>query len=416
MDVKQVYSIVNESAKEWLGKPIGEDESHNPIYLKVNEDLSNIVDIGNAVFGQVGVDRYVKKLIDQIGKVVFDNRPYTKNVPEIYRDSFEFGCIVEKIRCELPEATENESWELTDNTSYDPNVFVAPKVSAKFFKSKVTFEIPISITERQVKSAFQNAGQLSGFVAMLYNAVDKAMKIRMDGLVMKTIGNLACATMLDETTAGLDQDGGSSVKAINLLWEYNENYRNGEDAPYLTVDDALVDREFLRYACYRMKQMKTRLSGISTLYNCGKKVTQTSGEQLHTVLHTDFVSGAECYMKADIFHEGYLPIPDATVVPYWQASGEGTNFDTTSVVSYKIKTVDSDGDESTANVTINGLIGIMFDHEACGVANTDNRVTSNYNPKAEFTNSWFKADASYFNDLDYNCVIFYIDDTDHTNA
>ena len=54
--------------------------------------------------------------------------------------------ILEKISADLPEATENESWNLQNGVSYDQDVFYQPKITAKFFNSKVTFEVPVSFT------------------------------------------------------------------------------------------------------------------------------------------------------------------------------------------------------------------------------------------------------------------------------
>ena len=150
MKVAQIYDIVNTITKEVLGET-----------AVVNEDLSNIVDVGTQVFDANATDAYVRKLMNQVGKIVFVNRAYSGVVPSVLMDGWEYGSVVEKVRGELPEATENESWELTNGTSYDPNVFYQPTVTVKFYNSKTTFEVPVSITEKQVKQSFQNAEQLN---------------------------------------------------------------------------------------------------------------------------------------------------------------------------------------------------------------------------------------------------------------
>ena len=57
-------------------------------------------------------------------------------------------------------------------------------------------------------------------------------------------------------------------------------------------------------------------------------------------------------------------------------------------------------------VELSNIVAVMFDHDALGVSNLDRRVTSNWNPKGEFTNNWYKFDAGYFNDFNENGVIF----------
>ena len=72
----------------------------------VAEDLSNIVDAGNTVidyFKDNGDktddwDNYIGKIIDQIGKVIFVDRTYTSQAPNILHDSWEYGSIMMKLR------------------------------------------------------------------------------------------------------------------------------------------------------------------------------------------------------------------------------------------------------------------------------------------------------------------------------
>ena len=139
MEVKQIYALMNNVTTEILGKSD-----------LVKEDLSNVVEVGTEIFGATEVDGYVKSLVNHIGKVIFVNRPYTGNIPSLIMDSWEFGSVLEKISCDLPEATVNRTWELINGKSYDPNVFYKPSVSVKFYNSKTTFEIPLSFTEMQI--------------------------------------------------------------------------------------------------------------------------------------------------------------------------------------------------------------------------------------------------------------------------
>ena len=209
MEVKQIYEIMNSVTSEILGDS-----------ALVQEDLSNIVDVGTAIFNASAVDNYVRSLVNHIGKVIFVNRPYSGNVPSVLMDGWEYGSVLEKITAELPDATENESWELTDGQSYDPNIFYKPTVSAKFFNKRVTFEIPMSFTERQVKESFSNAVQLNGFLSMLYNAVDKSMTVKVDALVMRTINNMIGETINAEYGESA-LSSKSTVKAVNLLYLYS---------------------------------------------------------------------------------------------------------------------------------------------------------------------------------------------------
>lgn len=384
MDVKQVYALVNSATGEILGES-----------AVLNEDLSNVVDIGTQVFNANALDKYVKALVNHIGRVIFVNRAYRGGAPSVLMDGWEFGSVLEKVQAEMPDASENESLELENGTSYDPNIFYQPKVSAKFFNKRVTFEIPMSFTEMQVKQSFSNATQLNGFISMLFNNVDKAMTVKIDALIMRTINNMIGETLHSEYSAG-NYTAGSGVRAVNLLYLYNQRYPDKN----LTAANAPTDPDFIRFAAYNMGLYVDRLSKMSTLFNVGGKERFTPDDLLHVVLLSDFASAANIYLQSDTFHEQFTALPNAETVPYWQ--GSGTDYAFNSVSSINIKTASND------TIEANGILGVMFDRDALGVSNLDRRVTTNYNAKAEFFTNFYKFDAGYFNDLNENFVVFFV--------
>lgn len=384
MEVKQIFTLVNEITGEITGKTD-----------LVKEDLSNTVDVGKELFTASDVDNYVKSLVNRIGKTIFVNRKYSGKVPSVVMDSWEFGSVLQKINADLPQATENESWELVNGTSYDPNIFYKPTVSAKFFNSKVTFEIPLSFTEKQVKESFNTASELNAFISMLYNAVEKSMTVKIDSLVMRTINNMIANTFDGDATG---------VRAVNLLKAYN-TAMGLSGANVLTADKAITNKDFLRYASMQIALYADRLGTMSTLFNAGGKERFTPKDMLHIVLLSDFAEGAKIYLESDTFNKELVKLPTAETVPYWQGSGKSYSFADVSKINVQIAKGSTKKD-----VTVSGILGVMFDRDALGVCNLDRRVTTNYNPKAEFFSNWYKFDAGYFNDLNENFVLFYVAD------
>lgn len=384
MEVKQIYTLVNDITSEITGKTD-----------IVKEDLSNTIDVGTELFSASDVDNYVKSLVNRIGKTIFVNRKYSGKVPSVVMDAWEFGSVLQKISADIPQATENESWELENNTSYDPNIFYKPTVSAKFFNSKVTFEVPLSFTEKQVKESFNSASELNAFISMLYNAVEKSMTVKIDSLVMRTINNMIAHTY-DEDSSG--------VRAVNLLTAYNAAMGlSGTDV--LSADKAITNKDFLRYASMQIALYADRLGTMSTLFNGGSKERFTPKDMLHIVLLSDFAEGAKIYLESDTFNKELVKLPTAETVPYWQGSGKSYTFADVSKINVQIARGNTKKD-----VTLSGILGVMFDRDALGVCNLDRRVTTNYNPKAEFFSNWYKFDAGYFNDLNENFVLFYVAD------
>lgn len=378
MEVKQIYSLMNDVTKEVLGK---ED--------LLQEDLSNIVDVGTEIFNTTQVDNYVRTLMDKVGKVIFVNRPYAGSAPSVFMDAWDFGSVVQKINTELPEAKENKSWELEDGQEYSPDIFYKPTVSNKFFNNKMTFEIDMSFTDRQVKGSFNSATEINSFLSMLFGAVEKSFTIKLDALIMRTINN-----MIAETIEADDEN----IKAVNLLKLYNEKFVENT----LTVKECLTNKEFMRFASMQMSLYTDRLKRMSTLFNVGKKDRFTPADKLHIIMLSEFKASADTYLQSELFHNEFTKLPTAETVPYWQGSGVKFDFDTTSKI--KIKT------SSGKDVEQSGVLAVMFDHDALGVSNLERRVTSHFNPKAEFYNNFFKMECGAFNDLNENFVVFFVSD------
>lgn len=387
MEMSQIYTITNNVVKEVLGES-----------AVVSEDLSDVVDIGTSIFNANAFDAYVKTLINHIGKVIFVNRPYSGAAPSVLMDGWEYGSILEKISSEMPVAVENPTWNLIDGKSYDPNVFNQPKAEAKFFNKRTTFEIDRSITERQVKQSFSSPTQLNAFISMLFNETEKALTVRTESLIMRTINNMVLETIKSAYTGAITAS--SQVNAVNLLYLYNQRFTKT-----LTAAEAITDPEFIRFAAFQMGLVSDRMTRMSTLFNIGGKQRFTPKDLQHVVMLSEFARAADVYLQSDTYHDNFTQLLKAEYVPFWQGSGVDYGFTSTSQIS---GIPASDGTaESPTNIVLSGVLGVIFDRDALGVANFDRRVTTQYNAKAEFTNYFYKQDAGYFNDTNENFVVFF---------
>ena len=368
----------------------------------VNEDLSNIVDIGKEIagtdtFGADNFDSFTRDLIDQVGKIMFVDRTYTSQAPNILKDGWEYGSILEKVRCELPDAQDNATWDLfnypvSGGAAYpDPFELSKPDVKAKFFNSKTTYEVPITLTVEQVKEAFQSASQMSSFIAMIENRIAMKMTLCNDALIMATIDNL------------IGQKLHSGKNVINLITLYNAAKPAG--ASNVTAATALQDKEFLRFASKTIGMYKKYLAGASALYNEGDYVTFTPADRLKFVANTEFAKALDSYLYSDTYNEEFVKLGGYEEVAYWQGSGTSNGDRLTIDVS-----IDVEG--TATRVKNTGVVAVMFDDEAAAVCNQNYRVTSIYNPRGEYTNYFYKWDAMYMNDTLENAVVFTIADNE----
>ena len=386
MEVKQIASMLNEITKEVIGKE-----------GLVKEDLSNIVDIGSEIFNANAYDNYVRALVDRIGRTIFVNRAYNGKGKSILRENWEYGSVLQKVQCELPEAEETEDWKLVDRASYDPNIFYQPKISVKFFNTKTTFTIPMSFTEMQVKESLSSASELNGFISMIENMIDVSMTIKTEALIKRAVNNFIGETIYDEYTGG-SYSASSGVRAINLLYLYN-NSVNAGGTP-LTKAKALYDKDFLKFASQVIRLTIGRLTDMSVIYNVGGKPRHTPRELMHVWMLSNFVSAIDMYLESDTFHNELVALPQFEEVNYFQ--GQGTDYSFGNASKIHVKTA------SGHDVEIDGILGVVFDHDAIAVCHENKRVRDNYNPRAEFYTKFTKWDAEYLNDLNENGIVFFI--------
>lgn len=414
MKVNQIAETLNKVTKEVTGLDV--------IFA---EDLSDIVDSGKQVlnfFDNQGnltenYDNYMGKLIDQIGKIVFVDRTYTSTAPNILKDSWEYGSILMKVRAELMDAKKNSTWQLgeiadgtgltNDKDEYnnpivpsrlDPFVLSKPNVNAKFYNKKVTYEVPISLAREQLKEAFRSASDMSRFFSMIENRISMKRTLCNDALIMATIRNLIGNKVING-------------KGVNLLNEYNKTLK--DQTKTITADQFWTNPDAIRFANKTIALYKKYLREASTLYNDSDYVTFTPESRLKAVFLSEYVKDAEVYLYSDTFHNEFDKLNGYEEVGYWQGTGTTPNdlASRATIMGTFIKPNDK-----TFTGGADGIIAVLFDEEAAAVCCENDRVTSIYNPRAEYTNYFYKWDANYMNDLEENVVVFYVSDYTYEGA
>lgn len=382
MKVEQIYPLVNQAVAESIGKAD-----------LLQQDLSNLVDVGNEIFDANAVDHFTKKLINHIGKVVFVNRKYAGRAPSIQMSGWEFGSILEKIDAGEPDAEANPHWQLTDGEVYEQNKFIAPKnVTAKFYNDRVTFQVPFSLAEDLLKQSFSNVEQMNAFVSMLYTKIENQFTLSLDALTMDTVNNFAAAVYA----------GTNKAQAVNLL----DSYKKVKPDTTTTAATALYDPEFIRHAAYMFKVMSHRMTNMTTIFNAGGRRRFTPTDLQKIIMLDVFADAADIYLQSDTFHDEFTRLPNADKVSFWQGTGKAFDWDDVTAINVKVKGTGGSAQE----VAVTGVLGVIFDHDALGINNYNRRATSHYNAPGEFLNYWYKMDAQYFNDYNEQFVLFYVED------
>ena len=251
----------------------------------------------------------------------------------------------------------------------------------------------------QVKSAFSSAMQMNGIMSMIRTNIENSMTIKTDSLIMRTLNAAIGETLYAEYTGG-SYSSTSGVRAVNLLYLYNNNVNSGSN---ISAATAMHDAAFMRFATLTIKNYMSRMGVISKLFNIGGTEKFTPADMLHVVMLDEFKNSVESYLYDGLnqFNTESIKLPEGIeTVPYWQGSGTDYAFSSTSKIY-----VDT---PSGHTVQASGILAVAFDRDCLGVSNISRRVTTNYNPKAEFWTEFHKYDAGYFLDTDENCVVFFV--------
>lgn len=389
MQVNQIYSILNDIMCEVTGQLVPQGEGEDPVLI-VQEDLSNIVDIGNAVFNNNWRDNYVRAMINRIGREVFVDRTYEGYAPSVLRDAWEYGSIMAKTRCKIFDAKANPSWNLTAGQTVNQFEFNPPTVYEKFYNSKTAWQIDCSFTEVQLRESFTSAAAMNRFYSMIENRIAQSMTIYTDSLIMRTINNFIGEKIY------------ASNGVIDLLAEYNSQL----ETP-ITAAAAMRSKEFLRFAALTIALFVDRFRAPSANFNImdgeDENVTFTPREFAHLVLHSDLAKAMEVYLQSDTYHNDLVKIGEYETVPFWQIQGDKYQLANTSRIDVKLASSTS---LSSKTVNRNYIVGVLFDRDALGVLNDNRRTTSAYNANGEYWTNFYKVDTSFFNDLAENGLIF----------
>lgn len=385
MQVKQIAQLLNTI----YGEIIGED-------TQVAEDLSNIVSVGQTItsstqFGE-NFDNYVAKIIDKVGLTIYGTKAYRGTAPDIIRYGVDFGSVVEKIRVDVPDYTENPAWMLTATTAPDFSDifdFVPATVSATYYNMAVTFRVKISIPEYQLRSAFTSAAEMTRFINTIELRIMTKMTMAQDALKKRAIANLIAEKMV----------GGRNV--VNLVTEYNTQAAAGQT---VTAANALRSREFLRYASERIGIDRGMLREETGLFNNSTYVTHTDDADLKMIFLSDFAKSLESSLYADTFNADYVKQDGYSEVAWWQSPG------TSGAYADRSKIIVNPASDNTKTVTAGGIIAVMFDKDACFIAGEYPTTKALPNPDGDFTNFFHKWKASYYNDTAENAIVYVLQD------
>lgn len=371
MTTQQIYDLVNAVNSQAYGETA----------LAVT-DLAGLVSLGTTVLSSnTNTEAFLNTLAQRIGRTIIDYRKYTNKLRGLVIDDFEYGAILQKIKIRMPEAEEDESYDLTDGQSVDHYKVAKPDVIQKLFVSRTPYQFHITIQRDHLKEAFLSEVAMGSFISGVFGEVQNAIEKSLEDLGRACINNFFA----------------ESTNAINLVTAYNtEMNLTGTDV-IPTGIAALHSKEFVNYAMARINETIDKLEDMTSLFNDGTVERFTPAGDQRILVNSIFMRRAETVTQYAAFHDKFVNIDGAVVkTNFWQSSRAGEELD----INIKRS---SDG---TA-VNLENIIGCIHDRDAAGIYKLEEDVlTSPVNAAGKYYNTYWHEKQLWFNDLSENFCYF----------
>jgi len=364
MDTTQIYNLVNEVARETIGT-----DDIDVI------DTASLVALGDSILSSSSnTEAFLNTLVQRIGKTIISYRPYTSQLSLLDVGDMEFGQIMQKIKVKMPTAIEDDTYNLVDGESIDMYKVTKPEATQKLFVKRTPVTYTITTQRKPLKEAFTSAEAMGAFIAAVFGEVRNAIELTQENLGRLTMANYIANAKPNQV--------------YNLVSLYNTM---GHSVP--TGEDALYDEAFLRFAIGKMKNISTKMTTMSELYNDGSEQRHSPLEMQRFMYLVDFMTALETQVNYAAFHDEYVKTATGIAVPYWQASKS----------AFDIKVKDADDQEKT----IENVVAFIHDRDALGTYRKEEEaLTTPVNAKGRYYNTFWHLDNLYFNDLSENGVIF----------
>lgn len=389
LSANQIYAIVNDVAQQAMGsKEIS----------VVNND--GLVSVGKTILGSdTTKNNFINALTDRIGRTIVSFRAYHSHFPDFERDSIEWGNILQKLKIGMPDAEEDQSYNLEDGNSVDMYKINKAKVNQLLFSTETPWQTHITVHLRDLKKAFLSAEAMGVFISSMFGEVQNRIELAMENLSMDCVNNY-----IGEIYYRNDTSPGRTIK---LLTEYKE--KTGVDHTTEPIK-ALEDEHFLKYVVKRINSISTLMTrmtsnkfnttsyaGVGDSNSIYTRHTPTSEQRL--MLHMDLVNALKTDVNAKAFNMGQvsIDIPYMTI-PFWQSIGNTTD------ISIKIASTPS------KTQTVSLIMGVLYDREALGSYKKEYQsLTTPVNAAGMYYNVFYHMRIMYFNDLTENGVIFVLE-------
>lgn len=344
--INQVYQVINSANKQAWGKDA----------LQVT-DTQSLIAFGNFLRNDATADSmeiWMGKISNIISKTIIrGNRAVQQDDLGLTVDEFTWGGILRVLRVVPIDVEHNTEYDLGDQ-AFDPFKIKTPKVIQKLYSKYGTYEGMVTITDKQLFTAFESESALMAFYDAVYQQLSNIMVV-----AKNSYDHLALCAFAGEKKK-LQETQPTKKHLIDIGKMYKDETGNN-----LVQKQALegTDPEFIRFLSKKIPQIMKQMAAYTAVFNGTEGAElipqQTTADYMNFYILDNIESGFNAYLYSDTYHNEMVKIDNYKTVPYWQGIGNDDPFSATNTSKIHVY-VPSDGTE----VELDGVIAIMMDKDA----------------------------------------------------
>lgn len=383
---EQSYAFLNDLYEQATGQ--------KPTILAT--DTGTFVTVGQGLL-QCGTDQIISALSQVLQRTIFSVRPYSAKLKGLMMDEARWGAYVRKINFIDGALETDQRMSLTDGNAVDPFVVKKPQAVETRFYGSTEYQYHVTIFRDQLDAAFQNEGQFGSFISGVMQNITDHLEQVLEEESRACLINLAAGKMK-----------GDATNAINVLQAYYDETGTNLTPETMYQPENYVD--FTKWLYAFINTLTEKMAERSSLFHInltGKAIMRhTPADRLKAYMSAATLNKIDSTVLSSVFNADRLKMIDFEKITYWQ------NINEPEKISAKPTYLQADGSLKTETnaVTINHVIGLLFDEEAAGITRESTWMDSIKNPAGGYTNLFYHFRQKLVNDFTENCILLYADD------
>lgn len=363
-------------------------------------DTTTFASVGEIVL-RTGTENTLNAISTVIGKTIFSVRPYKGKLESLRVAQQRWGGQVRKIINLYDEAEKSDDWNtdlaqnaLDDGNSVDMYKIRKPKaLQLNFYGTKV-LQKHITRFRDQLSLAFHSEDEFIRFIDSVMVEFSNEIEL---------LNEAESRTTLLNFMAGISSMG---LTEVDLVAEYNNEYGTQYTRAQLLSTHI---ESFMKFVAAEIKIYSSRLTDMSTLYHANltgynKIMRHTPKERQKMVMYEPIFIKTQAEVYSGLFNPEYLDIGSFEGVNYWQSQSTPTAINVKPNILDVATGASKDADTA---VSLDYVLGILFDEEACGVMpQFDYSSTTPFNSAGGYYNMYMHWRFNSYCDYTENAVLF----------